>query len=58
MPFCCPTIIVPKEDPTGVFFVFSPKLQKHDREDEDSTALFRSEDEMAAEAAALRGYFE
>ncbi|XP_023583458.1 bis(5'-adenosyl)-triphosphatase isoform X1 [Trichechus manatus latirostris] len=32
------------------------KLQKHDKE-EDSPASWRSEEEMAAEAAALRVYF-
>ncbi|XP_061051450.1 bis(5'-adenosyl)-triphosphatase isoform X2 [Eubalaena glacialis] len=36
----------------------SPKLQKHDKEKEDSPTLWRSEEEMAAEAAALRGYFQ
>ncbi|XP_070311883.1 bis(5'-adenosyl)-triphosphatase isoform X4 [Odocoileus virginianus] len=34
------------------------ELQKHDREDQDSPALWRSEEEMAAEAAALRCYFQ
>ncbi|XP_029097992.1 bis(5'-adenosyl)-triphosphatase isoform X2 [Monodon monoceros] len=34
------------------------ELQKHDNEKEDSPALWRSEEEMAAEAAALRGYFQ
>uniref|UniRef100_A0A5G2RA77 Bis(5'-adenosyl)-triphosphatase n=1 Tax=Sus scrofa TaxID=9823 RepID=A0A5G2RA77_PIG len=34
------------------------ELQKHDREDEDSPTLWRSEEDMAAEAAALRGYFQ
>ncbi|XP_066899209.1 bis(5'-adenosyl)-triphosphatase isoform X4 [Kogia breviceps] len=34
------------------------KLQKHDKEKEDSPASWRSEEEMAAEAAALRGYFQ
>ncbi|KAM6170263.1 bis(5'-adenosyl)-triphosphatase isoform 2-T2 [Rhynchocyon petersi] len=33
------------------------KLQKHDKE-EDSPALWRSEEEMAAEAEALRVYFQ
>lgn len=33
-------------------------LEKHDREDKDSPALWRSEEEMAAEAAALRVYFQ
>jgi hypothetical protein len=36
----------------------SPKLQKHDREEEDSPAFWRSEKEMAAEAEALRVYFQ
>ncbi|XP_051708220.1 bis(5'-adenosyl)-triphosphatase isoform X2 [Oryctolagus cuniculus] len=34
------------------------KLQKHDKEEEDSQASWRSEEEMAAEAAALRAYFQ
>ncbi|XP_054936178.1 bis(5'-adenosyl)-triphosphatase isoform X5 [Physeter macrocephalus] len=34
------------------------KLQKHDKEKEDSPPSWRSEEEMAAEAAALRGYFQ
>ncbi|XP_069874953.1 bis(5'-adenosyl)-triphosphatase isoform X4 [Dipodomys merriami] len=34
------------------------ELQKHDKEDEDSPASWRSEEEMAAEAAALRVYFQ
>ncbi|XP_045688258.1 bis(5'-adenosyl)-triphosphatase isoform X1 [Phyllostomus hastatus] len=34
------------------------ELQKHDKEEEDSPALWRSEEEMAAEAAALRVYFQ
>nr|XP_058934066.1 bis(5'-adenosyl)-triphosphatase isoform X2 [Kogia breviceps] len=34
------------------------ELQKHDKEKEDSPASWRSEEEMAAEAAALRGYFQ
>ncbi|XP_074169300.1 bis(5'-adenosyl)-triphosphatase isoform X3 [Rhinolophus sinicus] len=34
------------------------KLQKHDKEEEDSPALWRSEEDMAAEAAALRAYFQ
>ncbi|XP_036726125.1 bis(5'-adenosyl)-triphosphatase isoform X1 [Balaenoptera musculus] len=34
------------------------ELQKHDKEKEDSPTLWRSEEEMAAEAAALRGYFQ
>lgn len=36
----------------------SSKLQKHDKEEEDSPALWRSEEEMAAEAATLRVYFQ
>ncbi|XP_017382815.1 bis(5'-adenosyl)-triphosphatase isoform X1 [Cebus imitator] len=35
-----------------------PHLQKHDKEEEDSPASWRSEEEMAAEAAALRVYFQ
>lgn len=35
-----------------------PKLQKHDKEEEDSPALWRSEEEMAAEAEELRVYFQ
>uniref|UniRef100_G1T296 HIT domain-containing protein n=1 Tax=Oryctolagus cuniculus TaxID=9986 RepID=G1T296_RABIT len=34
------------------------ELQKHDKEEEDSQASWRSEEEMAAEAAALRAYFQ
>ncbi|XP_041518602.1 bis(5'-adenosyl)-triphosphatase isoform X3 [Microtus oregoni] len=34
------------------------KLQKHDKEQEDSPAFWRSEEEMAAEAEALRVYFQ
>ncbi|XP_030657572.1 bis(5'-adenosyl)-triphosphatase isoform X2 [Nomascus leucogenys] len=34
------------------------KLQKHDKEEEDSPASWRSEEEMAAEAVALRVYFQ
>uniref|UniRef100_A0A5F4W1M7 Bis(5'-adenosyl)-triphosphatase n=1 Tax=Callithrix jacchus TaxID=9483 RepID=A0A5F4W1M7_CALJA len=34
------------------------ELQKHDKEEEDSRASWRSEEEMAAEAAALRVYFQ
>ncbi|XP_059518879.1 bis(5'-adenosyl)-triphosphatase [Myotis daubentonii] len=34
------------------------KLQTHDKEGVDSPALWRSEEEMAAEAAALRAYFQ
>ncbi|XP_038282265.1 bis(5'-adenosyl)-triphosphatase isoform X3 [Canis lupus familiaris] len=34
------------------------KLQKHDKEEEDSPTLWRSEEEMAAEASALRAYFQ
>ncbi|XP_032774180.1 bis(5'-adenosyl)-triphosphatase [Rattus rattus] len=34
------------------------ELQKHDREEEDSPAFWRSEEEMAAEAEALRAYFQ
>ncbi|XP_068413918.1 bis(5'-adenosyl)-triphosphatase isoform X1 [Eschrichtius robustus] len=34
------------------------ELQEHDKEKEDSPTLWRSEEEMAAEAAALRGYFQ
>nr|CAI9699907.1 unnamed protein product [Rangifer tarandus platyrhynchus] len=34
------------------------ELQKHDREDQDSPGLWRSEEEMAAEATALRAYFQ
>uniref|UniRef100_A0A9L0STL1 Bis(5'-adenosyl)-triphosphatase n=1 Tax=Equus caballus TaxID=9796 RepID=A0A9L0STL1_HORSE len=34
------------------------ELQKHDKEEEDSPALWRSEEDMAAEAAALRVYFQ
>ncbi|EPY75103.1 hypothetical protein CB1_001795004 [Camelus ferus] len=34
------------------------QLQKHDKEEEDSPTLWRSEEEMAAEAAALRAYFQ
>ncbi|XP_061474725.1 bis(5'-adenosyl)-triphosphatase isoform X2 [Rhineura floridana] len=33
------------------------KLQHHDKEAEDSPSKWRSEDEMAAEAASLRKYF-
>lgn len=40
------------------FPFFYPKLQKHDKEEEDSPALWRSEEDMAAEAAALRVYFQ
>nr|KAF6474138.1 hypothetical protein HJG63_005147 [Rousettus aegyptiacus] len=34
------------------------ELQKHDKEEEDSPTLWRSEEEMVAEAAALRAYFQ
>ncbi|XP_050017062.1 bis(5'-adenosyl)-triphosphatase isoform X4 [Alexandromys fortis] len=34
------------------------KLQKHDKEQEDSPAFWRSEEEMAAEAEVLRVYFQ
>ncbi|XP_077714383.1 bis(5'-adenosyl)-triphosphatase isoform X4 [Canis aureus] len=34
------------------------ELQKHDKEEEDSPTLWRSEEEMAAEASALRAYFQ
>ncbi|KAL1780960.1 bis5' [Sigmodon hispidus] len=34
------------------------ELQKHDKEEEDSPALWRSEEEMAAEAQELRAYFQ
>ncbi|XP_074140338.1 bis(5'-adenosyl)-triphosphatase isoform X2 [Sminthopsis crassicaudata] len=34
------------------------ELQKHDKVGEDSPAMWRSEDEMAAEAAELRAYFQ
>ncbi|XP_053076312.1 bis(5'-adenosyl)-triphosphatase isoform X2 [Acinonyx jubatus] len=34
------------------------ELQKHDKEEEDSPTLWRSEEEMASEAAALRVYFQ
>ncbi|XP_063130675.1 bis(5'-adenosyl)-triphosphatase isoform X4 [Rattus norvegicus] len=34
------------------------ELQKHDREEEDSPAFWRSEEEMAAEAEVLRAYFQ
>nr|XP_042140325.1 bis(5'-adenosyl)-triphosphatase isoform X1 [Peromyscus maniculatus bairdii] len=34
------------------------ELQKHDKEEEDSPAFWRSEEEMAAEAEALRVYFQ
>ncbi|XP_072454890.1 bis(5'-adenosyl)-triphosphatase isoform X2 [Notamacropus eugenii] len=34
------------------------ELQKHDKIEEDSPAMWRSEDEMAAEAAELRAYFQ
>ncbi|CAO2637690.1 hypothetical protein LEMLEM_LOCUS24109 [Lemmus lemmus] len=34
------------------------ELQKHDKEQEDSPAFWRSEEEMAAEAEALRVYFQ
>nr|XP_055115803.1 bis(5'-adenosyl)-triphosphatase isoform X1 [Symphalangus syndactylus]XP_055115804.1 bis(5'-adenosyl)-triphosphatase isoform X1 [Symphalangus syndactylus] len=34
------------------------ELQKHDKEEEDSPASWRSEEEMAAEAVALRVYFQ
>ncbi|XP_051835947.1 bis(5'-adenosyl)-triphosphatase [Antechinus flavipes] len=34
------------------------ELQKHDKIGEDSPAMWRSEDEMAAEAAELRKYFQ
>ncbi|XP_034853320.1 bis(5'-adenosyl)-triphosphatase isoform X1 [Mirounga leonina] len=34
------------------------ELQKHDKEEEDSPTLWRSEEEMAAEAATLRAYFQ
>uniref|UniRef100_G1Q9X1 Uncharacterized protein n=3 Tax=Myotis TaxID=9434 RepID=G1Q9X1_MYOLU len=33
-------------------------LQTHDKGGADSPALWRSEEEMAAEAAALRAYFQ
>lgn len=38
--------------------LFSPKLQRHDKAEEDTPALWRSEEEMAAEAATLRAYFQ
>lgn len=41
-----------------LFFFLSPKLQKHDKEEEDAPALWRLEEDMAAEAAALRAYFQ
>lgn len=34
------------------------ELQKHDKEEEDAPAVWRSEEAMAAEAAALRVYFQ
>ncbi|XP_063113248.1 bis(5'-adenosyl)-triphosphatase isoform X4 [Cavia porcellus] len=34
------------------------KLEKHDKEEEDTPASWRSEEEMAAEAAVLRAYFQ
>ncbi|XP_050017058.1 bis(5'-adenosyl)-triphosphatase isoform X1 [Alexandromys fortis] len=34
------------------------ELQKHDKEQEDSPAFWRSEEEMAAEAEVLRVYFQ
>ncbi|XP_036733936.2 bis(5'-adenosyl)-triphosphatase isoform X6 [Manis pentadactyla] len=34
------------------------ELQKHDKGEEDRPALWRSEEDMAAEAAALRAYFQ
>lgn len=42
----------------SLFYSFPPKLQKHDKEQEDSPAFWRSEEEMAAEAEALRVYFQ
>lgn len=38
--------------------LFPPKLQKHDKGEEDRPALWRSEEDMAAEATALRAYFQ
>uniref|UniRef100_A0A7N5JIJ3 Bis(5'-adenosyl)-triphosphatase n=3 Tax=Ailuropoda melanoleuca TaxID=9646 RepID=A0A7N5JIJ3_AILME len=34
------------------------ELQRHDKAEEDTPALWRSEEEMAAEAATLRAYFQ
>ncbi|XP_021099773.1 bis(5'-adenosyl)-triphosphatase isoform X7 [Heterocephalus glaber] len=34
------------------------ELEKHDKEEEDRPASWRSEEEMAAEAAVLRAYFQ
>ncbi|XP_036875218.2 bis(5'-adenosyl)-triphosphatase isoform X4 [Manis javanica] len=34
------------------------ELQKHDKGEEDRPALWRSEEDMAAEATALRAYFQ
>ncbi|XP_063113234.1 bis(5'-adenosyl)-triphosphatase isoform X1 [Cavia porcellus] len=34
------------------------ELEKHDKEEEDTPASWRSEEEMAAEAAVLRAYFQ
>lgn len=42
----------------SLFCSLPPKLQKHDKEQEDSPAFWRSEEEMAAEAEALRVYFQ
>lgn len=42
----------------SLFCFLPPKLQKHDKEEEDSPAFWRSEEEMAAEAEALRVYFQ
>ncbi|KFO25230.1 hypothetical protein H920_13426 [Fukomys damarensis] len=38
-------------------FIADLKLEKHDRPEEDGPASWRSEEEMAAEAAVLRTYF-
>ncbi|XP_066206834.1 bis(5'-adenosyl)-triphosphatase [Saccopteryx leptura] len=51
LPCCDPMAVLRME-------VGFPQLQKHDKEVEDSPALWRSEEEMAAEAAALRAYFQ
>ncbi|KAL6092980.1 hypothetical protein STEG23_036966, partial [Scotinomys teguina] len=46
-----------KDSLMSLFYFPPPKLQKHDKEEEDSPAFWRSEEEMAAEAEALRVYF-
>lgn len=42
----------------NISFFFPIKLQRHDKEAEDSPSKWRSDEEMAVEAAILKKYFQ